>query len=137
MRVNKLIRWIVLLAALGLLFAPVIFPVCPVEGKPMRCFYTYRAEFIFALLAVIGAITLFFVKAQETRYVLGGALFLVALSIFLLPFSWILGVCAHGDSPCHITALFTKVVSAVLAISSLTAALHKVPTVESDGAEKK
>ena len=127
MKFDKCFNSLALLAAIGLLFAPVLFPICPVElGKPpMRCFYVYRAELLFAGLAVIGAVALFRVKTREARKVLGIGILLLALIIFSLPFSGVIGICGHAASPCHITAIFSCGVSILLALSGAVIAWHE------------
>lgn len=127
MKFNTWFNRLALLTAIGLLLVPAVFPICPVDvGKPpMRCFYTYRAELFFAGLAVLGATALFFVKTREARSVLWGGLFLLALIVFALPFSGVMGICGHGESPCHTTAAFSRGLSILLALSAVAAVLHE------------
>jgi 4-amino-4-deoxy-L-arabinose transferase-like glycosyltransferase len=108
------------LAAIGLLLTPLAFPVCPImPGKPpMRCFYTFRTELLLSGLALLGALALFWVKTREARRVLGISLLLLAVVIFVLPCSWVLGICAHGGSACHLTVVAARIFSVLLAVSS-------------------
>lgn len=115
MNFNKWTYWLSLLSSISLLIAPAVFPVCPVGSKPMRCFFAFQAEYLFALLAVVIALSLFFTKEIEAKSFSGFLLFLIAIIIFILPFSWVIGICAHDDSPCHLTAALTRGLSVLLA----------------------
>ena len=121
MKLNKLFYWIALLTSLSLLVLPKFLPICEVvAGKPpMRCFYTYQAEFILALLALIIAVGLFFAKEEETRKFIGFFLFLLGIIILILPESWALGLCSHGDSACHSTTHWITGASILLSLSGV------------------
>jgi glucan phosphoethanolaminetransferase (alkaline phosphatase superfamily) len=117
--INKVTGWITVAASLSLLVLPVIFPVCTVEKSPMRCFYTYQAEFLFALLAVVIALSLFFTKETETKKLTYFFLFLIGIIVLVLPSSWAIGICGHSDSQCHITAAWTNGAAILLALAGL------------------
>lgn len=119
MRGERLSRWIFLLSSMALLFLPYVFPICPIMGKPMRCFFTYRAEFLFALLAIVQSLLLFWAQQQEAKKAISILLLLTAISLWFLPYSFVLGICAHGDNPCHVTTFWVRLVSALLALSSM------------------
>jgi hypothetical protein len=121
MKLNKLIYWVALLISLSLLLLPKLLPICEVvAGKPpMRCFYTYQAEFLMALLAVIIASGLFFAKEAETKKFIGSFLFILGIIILILPEAWAIGLCSHGDSACHSTTHWITGASILLSLSGV------------------
>jgi hypothetical protein len=119
MRSKEWVHGLALVAAIALLVLPYIFPVCPVEGKPMRCFFTYRAEFLFAWLAILGALLLLQARQPEVKKIVGVFLVAIAAAVFILPFSWSAGICMHADSACHVTTGWIRGASILLAGSGL------------------
>lgn len=119
MKGERVSRWILLFSSIALLFLPYVFPICPVMGKPMRCFFTYRTEFLFAILAIVQSLLLFWAQKKETKKAVSILLLFTAIILWFLPYSFVLGICAHGDSPCHVTTLWVRLVSALLALSSI------------------
>lgn len=120
MNIDKITKWIAVLTSSSLLVLPKIFPVCEITGKsPMRCFFTYQAEFIVALLAFIIALSLFFIKEVETKKLTGFLLFLIGIIMIILPASWGIGICNHEGSPCHITTAWTDGAAVILSLSGL------------------
>jgi hypothetical protein len=119
MKIDKITKWLAVLASISLIVLPKFISVCDVAGKgsPMRCFFTYQAEFLLALLALIVAISLFFTKETESKKITGFFLFIIGVIILSLPASWVIGLCNHGDSPCHTTAAWTGGASIVLAFN--------------------
>lgn len=99
-----------LLAGIALLLLPWVFPVCSIAGRsmPMRCFFAYQAEFLLALFTVIIATSLFFTKERETKQLTGFFLVVAASLIFIIPAQWVIGICGHGDSPCHVTTAWAR-----------------------------
>ncbi|MCE5284408.1 MAG: DUF4418 family protein [Pelosinus sp.] len=114
MNLDKWSYWLSLLSSASLIIIPFVFPICPVGAKPMRCFFAFQAEFLLTLLAVVTALSLFFTKEKETKRVSGFFLSLIGILIFVLPFQWVIGICGHSDSPCHLTAALTRGLSVVL-----------------------
>lgn len=112
---------IAVLAGIALLVLPWLFPVCSLEGHstPMRCFFAFQTEFLLALLAVIIAISLFFTRERETKQLTGFLLVVIAALIFIVPSQGVIGICGHGDSPCHVTTGWTRAVSAILGLAGL------------------
>ena len=119
MQGERLSRWILLFSSIVLLLLPFVFPRCPVMGKPMRCFFTYRAEFLFALLAIVQSLLLFWAQQKETKKAVSILVLLTAIILWFLPYSFVLGICAHADSPCHVTTLWVRLVSVLLALGSI------------------
>lgn len=120
MKIDKITKWLAVLTSFSLLVLPKIFPVCAINDKsPMRCFFTYQAEFIVALLAFIIALSLFFIKEIETKKLTGFLLFLIGIIMIILPASWGIGICNHEGSPCHITAAWTDGAAVILSLSGL------------------
>lgn len=114
----KLLSWSALLAALVLLVLPRVIPICNAfmkNGKPMSCHYTYQAEFIFALLAVILAGALFVLLTDEARLLTGFILLLLGIVVVVLPQPWALGICQAGG--CMKTAYFSNIFGGWLALS--------------------
>ena len=123
MKIGKIADGIAVLASFSLLWLPKIFPVCTITGKsPMHCFFTYQAEFMIALLAFIIALSLFFTKAAETKYLIGFLLFLIGIIIIVLPARWAIGICVPADSPCQVTTAWTTGAAVILALSGLIGA---------------
>lgn len=119
MKIGKITAGIAVLAALAVLVLPEIFPVCPIGNSPMRCFYTYQAEFLIALLGVIVAISLYFTKEPETKKLTYFFLILIGIIVLVLPASWAIGICGHGDSPCHITSAWTNGAATLLILAGV------------------
>lgn len=119
MKIGKVTAGIAVLAALGLLVLPEVFPVCPVEKSPMRCFYAYQAEFLVALLGVVVAVSLFFTKQAETQKLTYFFLLLIGIIALVLPANWAIGICGHGDSLCHITAAWTNSAAILLTLAGV------------------
>lgn len=117
MKFDKWTQWIALLVSVSLLILPTVIPICEIGAKPMRCFYAFQAEFLFELLAVVTAVSLFFVKERETKSVSGFFLFIIGIIIFIIPSAWVIGICGHSDSACHLTAVSTRGLSVVLALA--------------------
>lgn len=98
----------------ALLAIPRLAPICEMamtaatgETSPMRCYYTYRAELLISLSALIVSGSLFFVRGAEGRRLSGLFLVLLGALAILLPQSWIIGICPKGDAPCHLTYAWT------------------------------
>ena len=100
--------------SLAQLFIPKIFPICQnmimtASGgmNPMRCHYTYQAEFLVALSSLFVAVALYFVHGAEGRRLIGGFLSLLGAITLLLPQSWFIGICANPNEPCQVTYWWT------------------------------
>lgn len=118
MRYDKILGWIAVVTGFFLLVLPRVIPICTgltAAGSPMRCHYTYQAEFLLTLIAVILAGALFVLKTAEARMMTGFTLALVAIVLALLPEPWVSGICANGG--CQKTAFFTAVGAGLLAIT--------------------
>lgn len=104
----KILSWVALLTSLILLVLPRIIPVCTgLTGglQPMLCHYTYQAEFIITLLAVIFSGSLFMLTGTEARLLNGIVILLLGSTILLLPQPWVIGIC-HDAGACHKTTFF-------------------------------
>jgi hypothetical protein len=115
MKLDKWTYWLSLLVSAGLLVIPLVFPICPVGAKPMRCYFAFQAEFLFALLALVSAVSLFFTREAETKRISGFFLLLLGIIIFVLSIQWGIGICGHSNSPCQLTASLTRDLSILLA----------------------
>ena len=118
----KSAKWAALLISLSLLVLPRLIPICDglAGGKPMLCHYTYQAEFIVTLLAVIVAGSLFVLQTAEAKALAGVLLFLLGSSVIVLPQPWAIGLCAYGS--CSKTAFFSSIAGALLALAGAAAA---------------
>ena len=104
----------------ALLVLPRIFPICTglgAGGKPMVCHYTFQAEFIIGLLALIVSASLFILRTDEARQWRGFLLILLGLSVVVLPQPWALGLCPHASGACHKTAFFINIGGLLLALT--------------------
>lgn len=115
--------------SLGLLVGPRLFPICrtmleTVGGGmvPMRCHYTYQAEFLISLTSLLASGALFFVREEEGRRLTGWGLALLGVLTILLPQSWVIGVCAGPGAPCGLTYRWTVTGGALLVASGVVAA---------------
>ena len=104
---EKILAWVVLLLSLVLLLLPRIIPICTglADSKPMVCHYTYQAEFLVTLLAVIVAGGLFVLRTAEARLLSGFILALLGIIVVVLPQSWAIGLCTYGG--CQKTVFFS------------------------------
>lgn len=104
----KILSWLALLTSLILLVLPRIIPICTgLAGgsQPMLCHYTYQAEFIATLLAVIFSGSLFVLTGTEARLLNSIVILLLGSTILLLPQPWIIGICPDAGA-CHKTTFF-------------------------------
>jgi hypothetical protein len=114
----KLFSWSAFLASVVLLILPRLIPICNglmKNGGPMSCHYTYQAEFIFALLAVILSSALFVLITEEARALTGLILLPIGIIIIILPQQWVSGICQAGG--CMKTAFFSNIGGGWLALS--------------------
>jgi hypothetical protein len=103
-----------------LLVLPGIFPICTglgAGGKPMVCHYTFQAEFIIGLLALIVSGSLFVLRTAEARQWSGFLLILLGISVLVLPQAWAIGLCPHASGACHKTAFFINIGGSLLALT--------------------
>ncbi len=121
----SIIAGIAAVISLSLLIIPRIFPVgmlmATASGSmiPMDDFYTYQAEFLIALAALLVTGTLFFLKGAEARQLSGLFLVLLGAIIVLLPTSWVIGVWS-GDN--HLTVAWTIIGGLLLILAGGLAA---------------
>ncbi|WP_071605122.1 DUF4418 family protein [Anaeroarcus burkinensis] len=104
----------------ALLVLPRIFPICTglgAGGKPMVCHYTFQAEFIIGLLALIVSASLFVLRTAEARQWSGFLLVLLGISVLVLPQAWAIGLCPHASGACHKTAFFINIGGSLLALT--------------------
>lgn len=104
----KILSWVALLTSLILLVLPRMIPICTgLTGgsQPMQCHYTYQAEFIITLLAVVFSGSLFVLTGMEARLLNGIVILLLGSTILLLPQSWVIGICPDAGA-CHKTTFF-------------------------------
>ncbi|WP_371371117.1 DUF4418 family protein [Sporomusa aerivorans] len=118
MKYDKILGWIAVAIGFFLLVLPRAIPICTgltAAGGPMRCHYTYQAEFLLTLVAIILAWASLVLKTAEARMMTGFTLALLAIVLALLPEPWISGICANGA--CKKTAFFTAVGASLLTIT--------------------
>ncbi|HMM21379.1 MAG TPA: DUF4418 family protein [Selenomonadales bacterium] len=114
----RISSWLAVAAGFFLLVLPRLIPICTgltAAGSPMRCHYTYQAEFLLTLIAIILAGALLVLKTAEARMMTGFTLALVAIVLALLPEAWVSGICANGA--CQKTAFFTAAGAGLLAFA--------------------
>lgn len=107
----KILSWVALLISLTLLVLPRIIPICTGltgGGQPMLCHYTYQAEFIVTLLAVIFSGSLFVLTGTEARLLNSIVILLLGSTILLLPQPWVIGICPDAGA-CHKTTFFVTI----------------------------
>jgi len=81
----------------------------------MTCHYTYQAEFIITLLAVIVSAALLGWRTNGARLLAGFIIILLGISSILLPQSWAIGICENGS--CLKTTFFLTIGAALLAVT--------------------
>lgn len=114
----KFFSWSAIILSVWLLFLPRLIPICNglmKNGSPMACHYTYQAEFVIAILALILASALFVLRTDEARLLSGFIILLLGLITIILPQSWALGICAAGG--CLKTAFFSTISGGLLALA--------------------
>lgn len=133
---EKILAWVMLLLSLGLLFLPRIVPICTglAGGKPMVCHYTYQAEFLTALLAVIAAAALFVLRTYEARLLSSFIVALLGLTVAVLPQSWAIGLCTHGA--CQKTGFFSVGGGVLLTLAGALAAWINAKKMQTDPASR-
>lgn len=121
---------IAIVISLALLIIPKFFPICAMMVEtakggavPMRCFYTYQAEFLISLVSLLVAGALFFLKGGEARRLAGLFLILLGAITILLPQSWVIGICADAGAPCRLTTIWTIGAGLLLILAGGYAAL--------------
>ena len=87
-----------------------IFPVCQYFGMlietaagkqvPMKCYWTGNAEIALGAMIVITGLLLIVGKQKESRMLLGVVLGALGVMVALMP-TYLIGVCATLDHPCH------------------------------------
>ncbi|SFL31861.1 DUF4418 family protein [Pelosinus propionicus] len=118
MKKYKLLSWIAVSISLFLLILPILVPICDgltKAGSPMTCHYTYQAEFIITLIAVIVSAALLVLRTNEARLLAGFIIILLAISSILLPQSWAIGICENGS--CLKTTFFLTIGASLLAVT--------------------
>ncbi|HHW06893.1 MAG TPA: DUF4418 family protein [Clostridia bacterium] len=130
----KTISIIALVIALGLVLVPKVVPVCSAMvatasggQMPMRCFYTFRAQSLFAVTSVLAAVSLFVVRSPDGRKTVGAMLAVLGIMMAVLPLSGVMGICMRSDMPCHTTAFWNTVLAAAQILTGLVIVFSKVP----------
>ena len=93
--------------ALALALTPRFVPPCTPAAEmasPMRCHWTFQADYLLAAATLIVAGALWVVRHGEARRVVGGVLGLFGLLVIAVTQSWGIGLCAGSHMPCHHTA---------------------------------
>ncbi|SEO85730.1 DUF4418 family protein [Propionispora vibrioides] len=132
MNYEKILAWVVLLLSMGLLLLPRIIPICTglAGGKPMTCHYTYQAEFLVTLLAVIVAGSLFALHTAEARLLSGFILALLGVIVVVLPQPWAIGLCTYGN--CQKTAFFSVCGGSLLTLTGAAIAWYSSRKIQTD-----
>lgn len=108
MKHDRVLSWLALFISLVLLLLPRIVPICTglANGtQPMLCHYTYQAEFLITILAVIFSGSLLVLSGTEAKLVNSLVIFLLGMVILILPQPWALGICPESGA-CHKTTFF-------------------------------
>ena len=129
----KIVSWIALFISISLLLLPKYVPICTGhtgDGNPMQCHYTYQAEFIITLLAIILSASLLVLRTTEARLLTSFVVFLLGIIVIILPQPWVIGICENGA--CLKTTFFTTIGGSILAITGLVLLLltHKTQSEE-------
>ncbi|QDR79360.1 DUF4418 family protein [Sporomusa termitida] len=114
----KFFSWSAILLSVLLLVLPRLIPICNglmQNGSPMHCHYTYQAEFVIALLALILASALLVLRTDEARLLSGFVILLLGITVVILPQTWALGICEAGG--CQKTAFFSAIGGSLLALA--------------------
>ena len=103
----------IIAVVLGLIVAAgphYIFPVCQYYGMlletaagtqvPMKCFWTGNAEIALGAMMIVTGLLLVVSRQKESRMLLGVVLGSLGVMVALVP-TYLIGVCAVLDHPCH------------------------------------
>lgn len=118
---NKLITAITyLFTAILLIVGPhTIFKVCEVGKKPMRCYWSTKAEIGIAIILIITVILYFFTKTVRERLLLTIVAITNGIVALLIP-SVLIGGCGMKTMACQATTFpAIYVISALLIIFSV------------------
>jgi len=128
MNYYKTSSWIAVIISILLLLLPRMIPICTGthDGSPMVCHYSYQAEFIVTLLAVILSTSLFVLRTTEARLLASFVIILLGITIIIIPQSWAIGICENGA--CQKTTFFEIIGAALLAITGFLIALLNLKT---------
>lgn len=86
---------------------------------PMKCHWFAMAERAL-LLPLLGlGLTGFFLKQYEARQVLAIAQLLIAITVLLLPQSFVIGVCANTEMACNTTKPMIYLAVALIILSGI------------------
>ncbi|HWR42648.1 DUF4418 family protein [Sporomusa sp.] len=114
----KFLSWSAILLSALLLVLPRLIPICNglmKNGSPMNCHYTYQAEFLITLIALILASALLVLRTDEARLLSGFVILLLGITVVILPQTWALGICEAGG--CQKTSFFSTIGGSLLALS--------------------
>ncbi|GEM_PF-695124 len=116
---------------LALLLTPRFVPPCDHQittaaggAVPMRCHWTFQAEFLIAAAAVLVAGLLWIVRHGEARRVVGVVLVIFSLLAVSVTQPWGIGLCGRAEMACHHTAHWIWLWAALLAIEGLFIAVR-------------
>lgn len=132
----KTASWFALIISILLLVLPRIVPICTgLAGgtQPMQCHYTYQAEFVITLLAVILSGSLFVLRTAEARLLTGFVIFLLGVIVIVLPQPWAIGICPHLSSACQKTTFFETIGGGLLVLSGAILAFINYKTQKEEG----
>ena len=118
----KILAIIQAVSSFAILAVPKIFPVCDMlnaQGQPMKCVLTYQVVFIVGVAAFLLTLGIFFIKTALWKKIVEILILVLAIVLYVIPTKWGLGICMHGTSPCHQTALWTSILSFVLFLSAV------------------
>ncbi len=125
---NKLITAITyLFTAILLIVGPhTIFKVCEVMEKPMRCYYSERAELGIAIILLVTGILYFFTKTNRERLLITIATIPISIVAILIP-SILIGGCAMKTMACQAESFPSiYVLSSLLIIFSVFNIFHLI-----------
>jgi len=104
--------------ALALVASPSLVPPCGHGSAmaPMRCHWTFQVELLLAGTAVLTAISLWIVRQQQARTVVGFALVGLGGLVVAVSQQWVVGLCGNSAMACHQTAHWLWLWAGLLAV---------------------
>ena len=120
MNYHKILSWTALITSLFLVILPKYVAICTgytAGGNPMQCHYTYQAEFLITLLAIILSASLLVLRTAEAKLLASFVIFLLGIIVIVLPEPWVIGICKNGA--CLKTTFFARIGGSILVISGL------------------
>ncbi|MBM7865592.1 DUF4418 family protein [Heliobacterium gestii] len=135
-----LLAYVSMFLSVALLATPKFAPICTEmmitqsgAAVPMRCHYAFQAEYLVGIFALLLSGGLLALKESGGRRVLSLLLIASGAFVFLIPQSWLIGICAKDTMDCHRTAHWMYAWAGLLIANSgflawLTREVKETPT---------